>query len=186
MYHSSIVRGESLSSYPPPLTPEQQAHFPPLPPQFPRRKNWFDRNWKWFTPTLVIAILCLVGGFIAVLYLSVDLTFRSSEVCKIAVAQATASPAVRAKLGTPLRVGHSFSGSLNLYGTSGDANLEIPVSGPLGTGRIDVVGKKRAGHWTFDTLEVSVDGGGRPIPLADPATPDSPTPGSPSSGDGTT
>lgn len=130
MYHSSIVRGESVSSYPPPLTPEQQAHFPPLPPQFPRRKNWFDRNWKWFIPTLVVAILCLVGGFIAVLYLSVDLTFRSSDVCKIAVAQATASPAVRAKLGTPLRVGHSFSGSLNLYGTSGDANLEIPVSGP--------------------------------------------------------
>ena len=58
-----------MSSYPPPIpTNTPDAPFPPLPPQFPRQKNWFDRNWKWFIPTLFVAFLLVLSGFVAAVF----------------------------------------------------------------------------------------------------------------------
>jgi hypothetical protein len=39
---------------------------------------------------------------------------------------------------------------------------------------IAVIAKKRAGRWTFDRLEVDVDGDNQPIQLLDQAPPPSP------------
>jgi hypothetical protein len=180
-----------MSSYPPPLsTNAPDAHFPPLPPQFPRRKNWFDRNWKWFIPTLVVALLLLIGGFIGAVFYGVMHMFTGSEPYKVAVERAMKSPMVQEKIGTPMKVGWLTSGNENLNGPSGSASLAISLSGPKGSGTIYVEAKKKAGTWRFETLEFAPKDGPR-VPLLDsslPQTPPAPPVSAPgdSKDDGTT
>ena len=169
-----------MSSYPPPIpTNAPDAHFPPLPPQFPRQKNWFDRNWKWFIPTLVVAFLLVIGGFVGALFLGITHMFAGSEPYKVAVERAMKSPAVQEKIGAPMKVGWLTSGNENLNGPSGSASLSIPLSGPKGSGTIYVEAKKKAGTWRYETLEFAPSDGAR-VPLLDSSLPQIP-PSSPSS-----
>ena len=46
-------------------------------------------------------------------------------------------------------------GNINVNGSSGHADLAIPISGPQGNGTIYVVASKSAGHW--DVLRLVVD-----------------------------
>jgi Cytochrome oxidase complex assembly protein 1 len=163
-----------MSSYPPPVPPSQQAHFPPLPPQLPRQKNWFDRNWRWLVPTLVVTAVGVLALFVGGILLFVSTMFTSSDPYKLAVHRAMESPAVQAKLGTPLHIGWLTSGNINLNGPTGEANLSIPISGPRGSGKIIVAAKKRANHWNYDALEVDVSPDNQPIPLLDAASPSVP------------
>ena len=141
-----------MSSYPPPLTPDQQAHFPPLPPQFPHPKTWLDRNWKWFVPTLVLTFLCMfVGGIVAFVF-SIAGLMKTSEPYKIAVQRAMDSPIVQQQLGTPLHIGRITAGTYNESGPTGSVDLSIPISGPRGSGHILVAAKKRSGRWAYETL----------------------------------
>jgi hypothetical protein len=93
---------------------------------------------------------------------------RSSYAYQLAVKRATESPAVAAKLGKPLHIGWLASGNVSFSGTEENASLSIPISGPNGKGEIIVTGKKRADHWSFETLEVDVTGDDEPVPLLQP------------------
>jgi hypothetical protein len=145
------------------------------PPPFPPRpRTWFDRNWKWLVPLIVVVVVVVFSALIGGVVYFVESTLRTSYPYQLAVKRATESPAVAAKLGIPLRIGWFVSGELGFNGSEGSASLGIPVSGPNGKGRIRVVGKKHANHWSFETLELDVSGQDEPIPLLDPALDASP------------
>ena len=52
-----------------------------------------------------------------------------------------------------------------MEGSSGEADIAIPISGPKGQGTIHAVAKKSAGEWTYTTLEVEIKETGKRIPL---------------------
>lgn len=139
---------------------------PPMYPPAPR--TWFGRNWKWFVPTIVVAFVAMVGLFIFAILSFVFGIMRSSEPYQTAIQRAQQNPVVWQKIGHPVRVGRFFSGSINVSGDTGDAELSIPISGDRGAGHILVSAKKRAGKWTYETLEVHVDSDGTVIPLLGP------------------
>jgi hypothetical protein len=154
---------------------------PPLQPSaaFPvssRPRNWLERNWKWAVPVLVVSSLLVLTLFIGGIFWGVTSMMRASYPYQLAVKRATESPAVAAKLGTPLHIGWLVSGNLNFNGPVGSASLSIPVSGPTGKGEIIVVGKKHGNHWNFETLEVDVTGEDEPIPLLEPELKPAPAP----------
>jgi len=129
------------------------------------KPNWWSRNWKWTVPLGCALPIIACAGFIV---LVVSVTFglmKSSDAYKDAVARARASAAVTAALGTPLEEGFFVSGEVNVRNGSGQANLEIPISGPKGSGVIHVVGVKSSGKWTYTTLEVAVKQTGTRIDL---------------------
>lgn len=133
-----------------------------------RRESWFDRNWKWFVPTLAGALLVCVAAFVFGMLSLLGSMFRSSYPYKVALERANASAEVADRIGKPLTVGRFISGSLNYRGQEADAAFSIPIAGPKGKGTIVVEAKKRANHWTFQTLEVDIDGEDRAIPLTEP------------------
>jgi hypothetical protein len=47
-------------------------------------------------------------------------------------------------------------GSISVSGSSGQADLAIPISGPIGKGTIYAVASKAAGQWTFSKLVVEI------------------------------
>jgi hypothetical protein len=122
------------------------------------QKNWFARNWKWFVPTGCLTLLVLFLAFMAGIFGLAQSLMRSSDVYKQALARAQADPRVIDQIGQPLQPGWFVSGSVNVDGASGDANMSIPISGPKGKGKIYATAKKIAGQWQFETLQVEVAG----------------------------
>jgi len=133
-------------------------------PESPRR-TWFYRHWKWFVPIFVVVA---IASFVFALFSVLEYSFRASDPYNFALKRASASPEVTAKMGSPLQVGWLVSGQIHLNNSDGEAAFSIPISGPLGRGRIVIEGKKHAGRWTYQTLEVDITGESEPVQLLEP------------------
>lgn len=90
---------------------------------------------------------------------------KSTDVYKTAFARAQKHPAVIEALGTPIDDGLFLSGSTNVNGASGNAELAIPISGPKGKGTLYVTATKLAGEWSYEKLIVEVKESGKRINL---------------------
>jgi hypothetical protein len=103
---------------------------------------------------VLAAVAACVGG---TLYLATS-SMKSSEVYTEALAAAQNDPQVQEALGTPIEAGTFVTGSMQTQGLSGDASLNIPISGPNGSGTIFASARRENGEWVFYTLAVAVDG----------------------------
>lgn len=142
---------------PPPFTPAPQAQPP----------SWWSRNWKWFVPTgCCLTPLVLGGALAAFIILVVFGAMKQTDVYQTAVARAKADQRVTNALGTPIEEGWYLSGNTQVSGSSGEADLTIPISGPKGKGTIYAVATKSAGEWTYSKLIVKIDSTGETVDLA--------------------
>jgi len=149
----------------PPITPA-----PPL--QNAPRPGWWSRNWKWFVPVGCLTVIAVFAAFIAVIVMVVVGSMKSSDAYKMAMEKAQTDPRVIERLGTPIEAGMFVGGSIKVEGTSGKADLTIPISGPKGEGAIYLDATKFAGDWTFNRLEVGFKGDPNRVNLLEPALPD--------------
>lgn len=134
-------------------------------PQAPApQRNWWSRNWKWLVPILVLLVLLVIascGGF----FYAVFSMIKNVEPYQRSVELVQRNAEVRAELGTPIEIGFMPSGSVNLSGASGTADLAFSVSGPKGGGTVYVVATKSAGQWSYDTMVCEIDATGERIDL---------------------
>jgi hypothetical protein len=145
-------------------------------PVQPRPRGWFDRNWKWIVTLLLILAFFIVVGFVGAVVYGVEALIKGSAPYQFAVRRATESPAVVERVGTPIHIGWFVSGNVHFSGSEGSVNLSIPISGPKGRGHIGVVGKEHAKRWTFQTLEVDLNGEDEPIRLQEEVPAPTPEP----------
>ncbi|HXZ27137.1 MAG TPA: cytochrome c oxidase assembly factor 1 family protein [Terriglobales bacterium] len=127
----------------------------PVPPQ---PQGWFARHWKAVVGVGCLGVIILAVAFVGGIMLLVMGSIRSSDAYQQALAKAKANPEVVLRLGQPIQPGWFISGSINVSGAAGDADLSIPISGPKGKGTVYVVGKKSAGEWSYTRMEVEVEG----------------------------
>ena len=109
-------------------------------------------------------MLLFVGGielFVTLLFG----TMKTSGAYKDALTKARADSAVVQALGSPIKEGFFVSGSVNVSGSSGDADLSIPISGPNGKATVYVKATKSMGEWQFQELAVQVKQTGERIDL---------------------
>ncbi|HEV7509879.1 MAG TPA: cytochrome c oxidase assembly factor Coa1 family protein [Thermoanaerobaculia bacterium] len=139
-----------------------------------QRPNWWQRNWKWFVPSCCGTILVLIAAFVFTLVFVVFAVIRRSDVFRDAFDKATANPQVRAELGEPIKEGWWVSGNVSTSGPTGNADISIPLKGSKKDGTIYAVVHKSAGQWTYDRLEVAVDGREDRIKLLDAVRGDAP------------
>jgi hypothetical protein len=154
----------------PPGTPPP---FAPPPGGVPPVKGWTGRKTGLAVGLGCLVLLMMIGAFGMAVLGVVGGAMRTSDAYRVALSTASANPAVVAELGAPVEAGWLTSGGINVSGSTGHANLSIPISGPLRAGRIHVVADKAAGKWLFSTLSVAVDGRPAPIDLL-PALPAAP------------
>jgi cytochrome oxidase complex assembly protein 1 len=108
------------------------------------------------------------GFFITTMFFG---AMKSSDAYKMALARAKADPRVTNALGSPIEDGFFASGTTNVSGTSGHADMTVPISGSKGKGTLYFVASKFAGQWTFSKLMVEMANTGQRIDLIeDPAT----------------
>src|SRR3954471_19428256 len=102
----------------------------PRTPQQPQQKGCLGRNWKWMLPVgclgLILAGVALIGGIIFVAMSAI----KSSEVYQGALKVAQTHPASVERLGQPVKDGWLVQGNINVDASGGNANFEVPVSGP--------------------------------------------------------
>lgn len=121
-----------------------------------KSRSWWQRNWKWFVPVSCLGALVLLAVFAMLIVTLVFGIIKSSGVYKDALAMAQTHPSVMEALGTPIEEGFFVMGSINVSGSSGHADMTIPISGPKGKGTIYAVASKHAGQWTFSKLVVEI------------------------------
>lgn len=120
--------------------------------------TWWSRNWKWFVPTGCLTLILLFCLFLAFIFTVVMGSMKSSDAYKQAMSRARSNPEVMAKLGTPIEEGFFVTGSINVQNDTGNADLQIPISGPRGKAVIHAVAAKAAGQWQFSRLTVAIEG----------------------------
>lgn len=103
-------------------------------------------------------VTCFIALFVfamaGVLYF-----MRHSEVNELAVAKARQSPQIVAALGEPVEQGWWVSGNVSVSGSSGEADLTIPISGPKGSASMHIIATKDASGWKFTLFDVSLPDG---------------------------
>ncbi len=120
-------------------------------------RSFLSKKGKW-----VVAIGCCAA---IILFVGVFAWIGNSEVCQVVVQKAQASEAVGDRLGQPIKRGLFVSGSIEVTGPSGHADIAIPLSGSKGKGTLYAVGTKSAGTWKFETLQLAIDGSPNRIDL---------------------
>ena len=81
---------------------------------------------------------------------------KSTEPYKDAFTRAKTNSGVIEALGLPIHAGFFVSGSTNVNGAAGEANLAIPISGPKGEGTIYAKATKSLGRWSYSDLVVEI------------------------------
>jgi len=127
-------------------------------------KSWLGRNWKWL---LLVAFFCVVAFFVGIFALIMG-GMRNSDVAKEAVARAQANPSVVEQLGARIDEGWLMSGTINVAGGSGDADLAVPITGPKGKGTVYVTAHKIGGTWNYSQMIAAFQGSGEKIDLLSP------------------
>jgi hypothetical protein len=127
-------------------------------------KGWFSRNWKWiaglFAGAALLSCLCLaaVAGITGISIVGAFSMIKATPVYQEALQTVQNDSRAQEMLGTPITAGWMISGEIIETGPTGTADFSIPVSGPKGSGRVDVVAKKVNGEWTITLLQLVMDG----------------------------
>ena len=122
------------------------------------RKGWLARNWKWFVPVVGLGTILVCAGCVALFVTVIFGSIKSSDVYQQALTRTQENTEAVEALGTPIDAGFWVSGSIEVSGPSGSADLAIPVSGPKSSGTLYVVAIKSAGLWKFTTLQLALKG----------------------------
>ncbi|SNR72051.1 cytochrome c oxidase assembly factor Coa1 family protein [Flavobacterium sp. ov086] len=120
------------------------------------KKNWWDRNWKWFVPTGCLSLLVLLGLFIAGIFFGVTSMMTDSDAYKGAMTAAKNNKTVIEKLGNPIETDGMTSGSININNDTGNCDLQIPIKGPKGKGTLFVVATKK-GNWKYNEMSLYIE-----------------------------
>ncbi len=99
---------------------------------------------------MAVLVLALIAGILALIFG----IMRSSEPFQQAMAEVQHNPQAVRALGEPIKIGWFLSGSLSTSGDSGEAELSIPVSGPVDKGTLYVEAYKSEDVWHFTRMEL--------------------------------
>jgi Cytochrome oxidase complex assembly protein 1 len=133
----------------------------------PTEPSWMRRNWLWALPAGCLGLLVLSVAFVGFVLVVVTSAMKQSDAYREALSCAQRHPAVQTKLGTPVSAGFFVTGSINVSGGSGQADLAIPLSGPRGKATLFAVAVKTAGEWHFSVLVVQITATGERLEILD-------------------
>lgn len=127
-------------------------------------KNWFQKNWKWLVPVGCLIPICCMLAIVGIAVTALG-AIRSTDVYSEALATAQSDPRALDALGDPITDGWFFTGNVETSGDSGSADLSIPVSGPNGSGALEVDAFLNNGRWDYTQLDLVLDDGSSTIDL---------------------
>jgi hypothetical protein len=124
------------------------------------KKNRFSRKWTWIIAAalgiMLLGCVSCVGLAGAGIYGIVNL-LTSHPLYREALQIVQNDSQAQEMLGTPIEAGQLWNGNIVDTGSTGRADISFRVSGPKGSGRVDVVAKKVGGEWIITLLQLVMD-----------------------------
>lgn len=114
-----------------------------------------EKVTRW-VPLVVGAAFVGIIACVALAILGVMSLMKSSGAYQLALDTARAHPTAQEILGTPIQDGLFISGSESDNGSTGTAELQIPVSGPSQSGTLYVQANKENDSWKLKKLMLQV------------------------------
>jgi Cytochrome oxidase complex assembly protein 1 len=129
-------------------------------PAPPKRRGWFRRNWRWFVPMLLLAIIVAGGG---ALYWNFFLRVYNLQVCREAMKAIEADKGVQETLGQPITNAYWPSQETipNARIEKDEIDVIWNIEGPKKRATAHLLAKRRQGQWDTVMLEVTPAGGKR-------------------------
>jgi hypothetical protein len=115
----------------------------------------------WVIAGVVVAVaLTLIGAFAVGMFFLISGIMKDNDAYRGSVQTLQANTQAMQILGAPITAGFPM-GSINTKGTSGNAELAIPIKGQKASGTLYVQATMTMGVWKPDRLEMQIEGGER-------------------------
>jgi len=140
------------------------------------QRSWWSRNWFWVVPVGCLTPLVICCGVPGLFFAGLFSSLKSSEPYAVALERANGDGRVLVELGQPVTGDFLVFGSIkkhvgvqNGVSTAEETiNLSIPVSGPKGSGTIEVVATKAGGKRIYSKIILIVPSRTAPLDLLAP------------------
>ena len=96
--------------------------------------------------------------FLVITFFSIRWSVTSTEAYRDAMRRVRTSPEILEKLGAPVSPGWWISSSRHNEAAAGILEFSLSVSGPRGRGTVACRARLTYREWSFDLLEVKIDG----------------------------
>jgi len=125
------------------------------------KKNWLQRNGKWFIPVVIVALLlgsalfstasdAQMGGYVTAL--------NDDALYKDALGQAQQNAEVKKIFGTlePIDQMAIIESNVEYSDNNSHVNLSVRVKGANAKGRMDVIATKANNAWQYNTIKLRI------------------------------
>ena len=129
---------------------------PPPPPVQPPAKSSGCGKWLLIGCGVVVVLGAIAA---CVITFGVFYAIKKTDVYKMARDKVTTDARVNAALGAPVEAGFWVTGSVNIDGSGGTANVKFPVSGSKLGAKVNAEATIENGAWVFKQLLVHPDSG---------------------------
>ncbi|MBN1395167.1 MAG: hypothetical protein JW959_09100 [Pirellulales bacterium] len=119
-----------------------------------KRRGWWSRNWLWFVPVLLAALIVFAAGWA---YWSFFGRVYCLTEYRTAMEKIVGSEQLRAELGAPIEAAGWPPPSYRFDERERDVRWN--VAGPNGRAKAHVLAKLMRGKWEFVILEVALPNG---------------------------
>ncbi len=120
-----------------------------------------QRNWAIAGAVVYgVGVLFVVAPIVAAVVI-----FSSLGPFETVKEEARTNPQIAEIVGTPVEVGWFTAGSVSQQNETGDADVNVSVSGPLASGTLRMVSTRQNGVWVVRKLVLTLDGTGQAIAI---------------------
>ncbi|MEO0525848.1 MAG: cytochrome c oxidase assembly factor Coa1 family protein [Bacteroidota bacterium] len=119
--------------------------------------SWWKRNWKWVVPAGgCLSLILVLVFFIGYLVYGVSNIFSGSEPYEYAFEKINNDEQIVGLLGAPIEKDGMVKGSINWNNGEKKADMEIPITGPKGTGTLYINASGNGDGWIYHEIKVTI------------------------------
>lgn len=120
------------------------------------KRNWWNRNWKWFVPTGCLTLIVLFALFLVGVFFEVTSIIKDSDAYIESMELVQHNKILIEKLGSPIETDGMVSGTVSAVNDIRKCDVQVPLKGPKGKATLFVVGEKR-GKWKYSEMSVYIE-----------------------------
>ncbi|MBU0660838.1 cytochrome c oxidase assembly factor 1 family protein [Patescibacteria group bacterium] len=120
-------------------------------------KQWFAKNGRWFIPLIIIGPMVLISLVMSLI--------KSSGAYEIAMEVVHDSPIIEGLLGESVKDGFFVSGSIEVNGSSGTADLSASLKGQKDSAKLYIRAVKSEDEWNIISLKMRPKSSGEIVVL---------------------
>ncbi|MHC0440818.1 cytochrome c oxidase assembly factor Coa1 family protein [Flavobacterium sp. 3-210] len=120
------------------------------------KRNWWNRNWKWFVPTGCLSLIVLFALLLVGIFFEVTSIIKDSDAYIESMELVQHNKILIEKLGSPIETDGMVSGTVSAVNDIRKCDVQVPLKGPKGKATLFVVGEKR-GKWKYSEMSVYIE-----------------------------